>query len=62
MIRIGLLRETKIPADNRVAFTPGHCKHIQQQFPNVRVTVQASPDRCFNDREYRLAGIEVKEN
>jgi hypothetical protein len=61
MINIGLIRETKIPRDHRVAFTPAQCKWIQENFPNVSITVQSSPDRCFSDREYSIAGITVKD-
>lgn len=62
MITIGLLREGKIPADNRVALTPAQCKWIHKNAPHVRVIVQASPDRCYSDKEYRAAGIEVRED
>ena len=61
MITIGLLREGKVPADNRVALTPAQCKWIQKNASDVRVIAQASPDRCYSDKEYRDAGIEVKE-
>lgn len=58
MITIGLIREGKIPADNRVAFTPDQCKWIHNNLP-VQVLVQSSPIRCFTDREYSIAGIKV---
>ena len=58
MVRIGLIREGKIPADNRVALTPDQCKWVQKNLP-VEVIVQSSEIRCFTDREYRSAGIEV---
>ncbi len=61
MTRIGLIREGKIPADNRVALTPAQCKWIHKNSSSVQVVVQSSPDRCFNDREYRLAGVEIRE-
>jgi saccharopine dehydrogenase (NAD+, L-lysine-forming) len=61
MITIGLLREGKVPADNRVALTPAQCKWIQKNAPEVRVLVQSSADRCFTDREYRSAGVEVRD-
>ncbi|HEY4108743.1 NAD(P)-dependent oxidoreductase [Puia sp.] len=61
MITIGLLREGKIPADNRVALTPAQCKWINKGAPQVRVIVQSSPDRCYTDKEYRDAGVEVRE-
>jgi len=62
MIAIGLIRETKVPADNRVAFTPAQCKWIHKNSADVRVIVQSSPDRCYTDREYISAGITVKED
>ena len=62
MTTIGLIRETKIPADNRVAFTPAHCKWIHKNLPDVRVIAQSSPDRCYTDREYVSAGVTVKED
>jgi alanine dehydrogenase len=62
MIKIGLIREGKIPADNRVAFTPSQCKWVQKNFTAIKFVVQHSNDRCFSDREYTLAGIEVMED
>jgi saccharopine dehydrogenase (NAD+, L-lysine forming) len=62
MIKIGLIREGKIPADNRVALTPPQCKWIHKNSADVRIVVQSSATRCFSDREYELAGVEVKEN
>jgi saccharopine dehydrogenase (NAD+, L-lysine-forming) len=61
MITIGLLREGKVPADNRVALTPAQCKWIQKNAPEVRVLVQTSADRCYPDKEYRSAGVEVRD-
>jgi len=62
MIRIGLIREGKIPADNRVALTPAQCKWIHKQLPDIKVVAQTSPGRCFTDREYTAAGVEVRED
>lgn len=59
---IGLIREEKIPSDNRVALTPAQCKWIQRSGNKVRIVAQTSPHRCFSDREYQSAGIEVKED
>src|SRR6202012_1513985 len=61
MITIGLLREGKVPADNRVALTPAQCKWIQKNAPEVRGVAQASTDRCYSDKEYRSAGVEVRD-
>jgi len=62
MIRIGLIREGKIPADNRVALTPAQCKWIHKNSAEVQIIVQSSPQRCFSDKEYGLAGVEVKDD
>ena len=60
-MKIGLIREGKIPADNRVALTPAQCKWIQKNMP-VQIIVQHSERRCFKDREYLNAGIVVQDN
>lgn len=60
MLKIGLIREDKSPADNRVALTPAQCKWIHKNSETVKVIVQSSLTRCFTDKEYSAAGIEVK--
>jgi len=59
MVRIGLLKEGKIPPDNRVALTPAQCKWLQKTYPGLKVFVQSSTHRCFSDKEYQRSGIEV---
>lgn len=61
MLTIGLLREGKVPPDNRVALTPSQCKWIHNHVPEYQVVVQRSPNRCFSDREYQSAGVELRE-
>ncbi|MDB5211044.1 MAG: lysine ketoglutarate reductase [Sediminibacterium sp.] len=62
MLVIGLIREGKVPADNRVALVPSQCKWLVKHFPDIRILVQSSVDRCFTDEEYIQAGIEVTED
>jgi len=62
MIRIGLIREGKIPPDNRVALTPAQCKWVHKNSEAVEIVVQSSANRSFTDREYQMAGVEVKED
>ena len=62
MITIGLIKEGKHPADNRVALTPAQCKWIHKQTAGVKIVVQSSLHRCFTDKEYSRAGVEVKED
>lgn len=59
---IGLIREGKSPADNRVALTPSQCKWIHKNLPQVKVIAESSPTRCFSDKEYSAAGVEVKDS
>lgn len=61
MLKIGLIREGKIPSDNRVALTPAQCKWIHGH-KNVSIIVQHSATRCYDDSEYIKFGIEVKED
>ena len=61
-LRIALIREEKIPPDNRVAFTPVQCQWLMNKYPELEITVQPSTYRCFRDDEYRHEGIAVKED
>ncbi len=61
MIKIGILREEKMPRDLRVPFTPEQCVHIQQHLP-VHITVQPSEWRSYKDEEYRAKSIELRED
>ena len=62
MLKIALVREEKIPADNRVALTPPQCRWLHKNFPQIKVIVQHSDIRCFTDKEYERGGIEVRED
>jgi saccharopine dehydrogenase (NAD+, L-lysine forming) len=62
MLTIGLIREGKTPADNRVAFTPAQCKWIHKNSADVKIIAQSSPHRCFTDKEYQAAGITVQDD
>ena len=60
-MKIGIIREGKVPPDKRVPFTPPQCKSIKHRF-GVEVVVQNSPHRAYTDDEYREAGIAVVED
>jgi alanine dehydrogenase len=62
MLTIGLIREGKIPQDNRVALTPAQCKWLRMNFDDVQVVAQQSDSRCYADIEYKRAGVEVTED
>ena len=61
-MKIGIIREGKVPVDKRVPFTPAQAAEIKQKFSSIEVIAQSSSIRCFTDDEYRAEGIEVREN
>lgn len=61
-MKIGILRETKVPVDTRVPLTPQQCRIVREEFPGVEVVVQPSPIRCYSDAAYRKEGVLVVEN
>jgi saccharopine dehydrogenase (NAD+, L-lysine forming) len=60
MMKIGLIRERKIPSDKRVAFSPIQIMEILNNYPNeFEFVVEPSPVRCFSDQEYEDQGIKL---
>lgn len=62
MTKIGLIKEGKTPADNRVALTPAQCKWIHKNASQLKIVAQSSAGRCFSDKEYISAGVEIVED
>jgi len=62
MIKIGILREEKIPEDYRVPFTPKQCKAIQEQYPEIQFVIQPSKIRTYPIERYEQEGITVQED
>jgi len=60
-IKIGLIREGKIPPDKRVPFTPLQAEEIEQRFPQVKIVCEPSEVRAYKDSEYRELGISIGE-
>lgn len=61
MTHIGIIREGKSPADNRVALTPAQCRWLLKNI-KCSITVQPARDRCFNDEEYLQSGALIQED
>ena len=61
-IRIGVIKEGKVPPDFRTPLTPAQCKVLKTMYPQAKVVVQSSPIRTFSDQEYRDQGIEIVDN
>jgi saccharopine dehydrogenase (NAD+, L-lysine forming) len=58
-MKIGIIKEGKVPPDARAAFTPQQCAFIQKNFPEVQIIVEPSEHRCFSDEAYRTEGVEI---
>jgi alanine dehydrogenase len=61
-IKLGIIREGKIPVDRRVPFTPLQLVEITRKFPHTKVVCQHSSVRSFLDQEYEKCGVEVVHN
>ncbi len=60
-MKIGIIKEGKIPVDHRVPLNPEQCKELQNQY-NVELVVQPSDIRCYTNEEYKEAGITLQED
>ena len=58
-MKIGILREEKIPEDKRVPLIPSQCKELLKLYPSIELYVQSSRVRCFTDNEYASIGIRI---
>ena len=58
MLRIGLIKEEKTPKDTRVALIPEQCVAVEKEY-GVKVVVEASESRSYEDDAYRQHNIEV---
>jgi saccharopine dehydrogenase (NAD+, L-lysine forming) len=61
-LKIGLIREGKVPADQRVALTPKKSVEAQTTYPGLQVVVQSSLVRAYTDQEYRDLGLTVQDD
>ncbi|TAH39066.1 MAG: alanine dehydrogenase [Bacteroidetes bacterium] len=61
-IKLGIIREEKVPHDKRVPFIPEQCAQIKKEFPHVELVVQPSDWRGFTQAEYEAKGITIQED
>ena len=61
-MRIGIIREGKVPPDQRVPLTPEQCATALERFPYIELVVQPSEVRRITDAEYAEAGVELSED
>ena len=58
-MKIGVLKEEKVPVDKRVPLTPKQCRVLLNTYPNLQIAVKSSGIRCFPDEMYISEGIQV---
>ena len=58
-MKLGIIKETKVPEDNRVALSPQQAAKLNLEYPDSEIVVQSSDIRAFSDEEYRQAGVKV---
>jgi len=61
-IKIGIIREGKVPPDSRVVLTPKQCVSLMEQYQQLQIVVQPSKGRCYSDEEYEAVGIVLQED
>ena len=61
-LKIGIIREGKVPPDARVPMSPAQCAEVKAKYPNVELVVQPSPVRRFGAEEYRAHGVELQDD
>lgn len=61
-VKLGILREGKVPPDKRVPLTPSQCAQIKKTFHEVEIVVQPSLIRAYEDALYEEAGISLQED
>lgn len=61
MLKVGIIREGKVPPDERAPLSPDQCAKAQALLP-VQIVVQPSAIRCFKDEDYTAQGIALQED
>jgi len=60
-MKIGLIREGKIPPDARILLTPAQCARVIAS-QAIQIVVEPSAHRCYTDEEYQRAGIALSKD
>ena len=58
-VKIGIIKEGKVPIDRRVPLTPFQARQVKERFKDVELVVQSSDIRCFSDEDYQNEDIHV---
>lgn len=55
-MKIGIIKERKVPSDSRVPLTPQQCQHILAN-TSFDLVVERSDVRCYGDAEYEACNV-----
>jgi len=58
---LGIIRESRMD-ESRTPLVPKHIKELKNLFPNIKIIIQPSTNRCFSDKKYLEAGAVISEN
>jgi len=61
-IKLGIIREGKVPPDKRVPLTPQQCVELMNEYEHLKIVVQPSPIRAYTDQDYLDAGVPMSED
>ncbi len=61
-IKVGILKETKIPPDRRVAIAPLQGLDFIKNFPEIDICFQKSDIRAYNNEEYTKLGLSLQDD
>ncbi|MBL4664615.1 MAG: hypothetical protein JKY23_01430 [Nitrospinaceae bacterium] len=61
-IKLGIIREGKLPPDKRVPLIPQQCKDLLNKYSGLEIYVQPCEFRCYSDKEYEVFGIKLQED
>ena len=60
MLKIGIIKENKQPADKRTGLTPNNCAYLLKTYPNqIKIEVESCDNRIFKDSEYEAVGCNI---
>ena len=58
---ISIIKEARVD-ENRTPLVPNQIQTLISNFPNLKILVQPSKNRCFKDEDYSKAGAKIEED
>ena len=58
---ISIIKEARVD-ESRTPFVPSQIQTLISNFPNLKILVQPSKNRCFKDEDYSKVGAKIEED